>query len=271
MTSLWSEDPDSAQADESHFDGAWARLLALAGGGEALAVPGDDSFGGAFWHRYAPIALGHDRPAFVVGQLGQSLDGRVATATGRSHYVNGPESLSHLHRLRALVDAVVVGIGTVLADDPQLTVRRVEGPNPARVVIDPNGRLPADARLLAADGMPVYALQGQERDRPEGVEPIIVPPRDGLLDPADMVAALAERGFRRLLIEGGAGTVSAFLAAGALHRLHICVAPILIGSGPIGISLPPIDGLDAAMRPRTAIHRLGRDILFDCDLAPGRR
>ena len=73
----------------------------------------------------------------VVGQIGQSLDGRIATPKGHSHYVNGDDGLAHLHRLRALVDAVVVGIGTVLADDPQLTVRRVSGPHPARVVIDP--------------------------------------------------------------------------------------------------------------------------------------
>ena len=89
----------------------------------------------------------------VVGQFGQSIDARIATASGHSHYINGADGLAHLHRLRALVDAVVVGVGTALADDPQLTVRRVAGPNPARVVIDPNGRLPPTARLLADDGV----------------------------------------------------------------------------------------------------------------------
>lgn len=268
-TSLWSNDPDAAAAEESRADGAWAKLLAVAAGQDMRDAWIDDALDGSFWHRYAPIALGRNRPAFVVGQLGQSLDGRVATATGRSHYINGPESIRHLHRLRALVDAVVVGIGTVLADDPQLTVRRVDGPNPARIVIDPNGRLPHGARMLAADGAPAYVLQAREQERPDGVLPITIAPRAGKLDPADIVAALAMRGFRRLLIEGGAGTVSAFLSAGAIHRLHICVAPIMIGSGPIGISLPPIDHLDGAMRPRTQIHRLGRDVLFDCDLSPG--
>ena len=89
----------------------------------------------------------------VVGQFGQSIDGRIATVTGHSKYINGTAGLAHLHRLRALVDAVVVGIGTAVADDPQLTVRRVAGPSPARVVIDPSGRLPATARLLAEDGI----------------------------------------------------------------------------------------------------------------------
>ena len=87
----------------------------------------------------------------MIGQIGQSLDGRIATASGQSHYINGPAAIVHLHRLRALVDAVIVGIGTVTADDPRLTVRRVEGPSPARVVIDPQGDV-RSAKLLAADG-----------------------------------------------------------------------------------------------------------------------
>ena len=98
-----------------------------------LPPPWQDIFG--------PLRRGLVDDLVVVGQFGQSIDARIATASGHSHYINGAEGLAHLHRLRALVDAVVVGVGTALADDPQLTVRRVAGPNPARVVIDPNGRL----------------------------------------------------------------------------------------------------------------------------------
>ena len=95
---------------------------------------------------FGPLRHGLVDDMVVVAQCGQSIDARIATASGHSHYINGAEGLAHLHRLRALVDAVVVGVGTALADDPQLTVRRVAGPNPARVVIDPNGRLPPTAR-----------------------------------------------------------------------------------------------------------------------------
>ena len=236
----------------------WPALLARA---EAPARLG--AAGAAFWRLYAPLADSR-REAVVLGQLGQSLDGRIATATGHSHYVNGPAALDHLHRLRALVDAVVVGIGTVLADDPQLTVRRVSGPHPARVVIDPNGRLPSSARLLAEDGRPVFVIQAAERHRPKRVTPITIPLCDGRLAPANIVAALAEKGLRRILIEGGANTLSSFLAAGALDRLHLCVAPLVIGSGPIGLALPPIDRLKDALRPAVTVHRLGDDMLFDC-------
>jgi diaminohydroxyphosphoribosylaminopyrimidine deaminase/5-amino-6-(5-phosphoribosylamino)uracil reductase len=243
----------------------WPALLKLASG-QDIVHPVDSDGEQPVWELYAPIARGNGAAPFVVAQLGQSLDGRIATATGRSHYINGPESIRHLHRLRALVDAVIVGIGTVVADDPQLTVRTVEGRDPARVVIDPNGRLPPDARILAEDGCPVFAVQGCDRPRPSWVTPIVVPECDGHLEPAAIVAALAARGFRRILVEGGAGTVSSFIAAGAIDRLHLCIAPIVIGSGPIGISLPPIDELHHALRPQTSAHRLGRDMLFDCVL-----
>src|SRR5690349_18726706 len=102
---------------------------------------------------FGPLRQGIKDDLVVVGQFGQSIDARIATPTGHSHYINGTAGLAHLHRLRALVDAVVVGIGTAVADDPLLTVRHVAGPSPARVVIDPSGRLPATARLLAEDGI----------------------------------------------------------------------------------------------------------------------
>ncbi len=245
----------------------WPKLLRLAET-DGIVRPVDKEDVGTFWDLYAPIARGNDGAPFVVAQLGQSLDGRIATATGRSHYINGPESIRHLHRLRALVDAVIVGIGTVVADDPQLTVRKVTGRNPARVVIDPNGRLPPDARVLAEHGAPIFVVQGCDQPRPSWVTPITIPLHDGTLDPAAIAAALAALGFNRLLVEGGAGTVSRFLAAGVIDRLHVCIASLIIGSGPIGISLPPIDQLEKALRPQTSVHKLGEDVLFDCLLRP---
>jgi diaminohydroxyphosphoribosylaminopyrimidine deaminase/5-amino-6-(5-phosphoribosylamino)uracil reductase len=208
----------------------------------------------------------------VVGQIGQSLDGRVATATGRSHYINGPAGLAHLHRLRALVDAVVVGVGTALADDPQLTVRRVAGPSPARVVIDPRGRLAPTARLLADDGARrlVVTGQGARCEYSRGVEIIALPEANGHIAPASILARLGEAGLRRVLIEGGADTLSRFLAAGCLDRLHIVVAPIILGDGRPGLMLDPIDRVDQALRPPMRIHPLDGEMLFDCDFSAQR-
>ena len=112
---------------------------------------------------------------FVIGQLGQSLDGRIATPTGASKYINGGEALRHLHRIRAGVDAVVVGVGTAIADDPSLTTRHVEGPNPARVVIDPRGRLPASLAMMGDGAAPVIVVTRPGVPVPEGTERLDIP------------------------------------------------------------------------------------------------
>ncbi len=206
-----------------------------------------------------------DRP-FVVAQLGQSLDGRIATVTGESRYINGSAALDHLHKLRAAVDAVVVGVGTVLADDPMLTVRRVAGKSPARVVIDPRGRAGAQGKWLARDGAPLLLVTACETC-PEGVEPIRLPLQDGAMRPADIVAALFARGYRKLLIEGGARTISSFIDAGCVNRLHLLMAPVIIGSGQMGLDLAPQGDLSRALRPSTKAHLLeGGEVLFDCAL-----
>ena len=199
----------------------------------------------------------------VVAQLGQSLDGRIATASGHSHYVNGPAALDLLHRLRACVDAVVVGAGTARADDPRLTVRRASGPDPARVLIDRRRTAGGRLRLLHRDGVRRIVFGPPHPDDPAGVEHV---PADGPLPPAAILDALAERGFRRVLVEGGSSTVSGFLAADALDRLCLLVAPLLIGSGTLGIALPPILRMEEAMRPTVEVRPLpGGDVLFDCN------
>jgi diaminohydroxyphosphoribosylaminopyrimidine deaminase/5-amino-6-(5-phosphoribosylamino)uracil reductase len=221
---------------------------------------------------FGPLRAGASDDLVVVGQIGQSLDGRIATASGHSKYINGPAGLTHLHRLRALVDAVVIGVGTALADDPQLTVRRVAGPQPARVVLDPNGRLPATAKLFANDGVRrlLVTAEGTRCAALSGVEILMLPIADKHIAPSTILAALAERGLRRILIEGGADTVSRFLAAGCLDRLHVIVAPIILGTGRASFILPPIERADQALRVPVHAHQLDDEVLFDCDLSVQR-
>ncbi|MDE2363697.1 MAG: RibD family protein [Hyphomicrobiales bacterium] len=208
---------------------------------------------------------------FVVAQLGQSLDGRIATESGESHYINGPAGLDHLHRLRASVDAVVVGAGTIVADDPRLSVRRCVGQNPARVVIDPKGRLGGGKRWLAEDGARRIVVVEEGCAGVLDCERIALPAAGGAIDPRRIVDALYGLGFPRILIEGGARTVSSFLDAGAVDRLHLIVACLIIGSGRPGLALPPLARLADAARPRTDVYRLDdHDLLFDCDLRASR-
>jgi diaminohydroxyphosphoribosylaminopyrimidine deaminase / 5-amino-6-(5-phosphoribosylamino)uracil reductase len=238
---------------------AWPALLAAANGGPIAAVEGSP-----LWPVYAPLIIAaRERRSLVVGQAGQSLDGRVATAQGHSHYVNGPAGILHLHRLRALVDAVVVGAGTVIADDPQLTVREVEGPHPARVVIDPDGQATNGAQCMADTGVRRIVLCQSAGKPNNGVEFIPVVP----FEPAQMLRVLRDCGFQRILIEGGPTTLSSFLAHDCLDRLHLLVAPMIIGSGKASIQLAEIDTLHEAMRPSVAHYALpGGDVLFDCAL-----
>lgn len=203
----------------------------------------------------------------VVAQIGQSLDGRIATVTGDAQDVSGPDGLAHLHRMRALADAVVIGVKTALHDQPRLTVRLVDGENPARVVIDPDGRLPNDAGLLADDTARRVVIQTVNKARPAGVEVIRLPRADWIA-PGDIVTALRAIGLDRLLIEGGAITIAQFLEADLLTRLHVAIAPLLIGAGPQGLTTTAVSSLAQARRPATQIYALGSDVVFDCALAP---
>jgi riboflavin-specific deaminase-like protein len=204
----------------------------------------------------------------VIGQIGQTMDGRIATASGQSKYVNGPAGLTHLHQLRALVDAVVVGVGTVLADNPRLTVRMIHGKNPARVVIDPRARLAEHHLIWQDDGVQKIWIVAEETTvtPPPQVSLIKLPATDGSIDPKLILKNLFARGLRRVLIEGGAQTISRFMVAKCLDRLHLIVAPIVMGSGRLSFDLPLIEHMDQALRLEVKTHLLGSDVLFDCDL-----
>ena len=206
----------------------------------------------------------------AVGQLGQSLDGRIATDSGDSWYINGHVGRVHLHRLRALVDAVLVGAGTASEDLPQLTVRHVTGPDPVAVILDPNGRVAPKGPLFERDddAAPVLHLVGEGIDLQPvaGVERVPIPVTAAGVAPEVVLGCLAERGLRRVLIEGGGVTVSRFLDAGCLDRLHLLIAPLIIGSGRPGLKLPPVQSLSEARRPGMRSFPLGNELLVDVDL-----
>jgi len=246
------------------IDRVWPELLAAVRGGNADAARA--AAADPLVALYLPV-LGAG--PFTIGHLAQSLDGFVATTRGESLFITGEENVVHMHRLRALCDAVVVGASTVVADDSRLTTRLVPGPNPLRVVIDPRRRLPARLRLFSDGAAPTLVVCAAGRakagERFGGAEVIGLPARDGRLDCAAILGLLHDRGCRTVFVEGGGRTVSGFFAAGLLDRLQITVAPVLLGDGLRGFHLPAVTRLGDAAPLAHRVVRMGDDVLFDCD------
>ena len=220
---------------------------------------------------YLPICSATAARPIAVGHLGQSLDGFIAMPTGESQFVTGHQNILHLHRMRALCDIVIVGAGTVAADNPQLTTRLVSGPNPMRVVFDPSRRLASEYRIFNDEAAPtLYActrtLVGPGETHVGGATILGLDAGPAGIQVIELLGALRARGGRRIFMEGGGVTVSAFLEANLLDRLHMAIAPLIIGDGRPAIRLPPRATLSDCHRPSYRVFRMGGDVLFDCDL-----
>ena len=161
----------------------------------------------------------------VTLKLATSLDGRIALANGQSQWLTGPLARQQGHRLRAAHQAIIVGSGTVLADDPLLTVRLDDhcGPQPLRVIADRRLRIPADCQLLRSRDQGPVLIASSQAGHYGGVEVIAAPA------PQDVCVALAQRGIDRLMIEGGGTLAAAFVCAGLVSALEWFRAPVLLG------------------------------------------
>jgi diaminohydroxyphosphoribosylaminopyrimidine deaminase/5-amino-6-(5-phosphoribosylamino)uracil reductase len=301
--------PDSPDLDASAADEAWSIVLAASRLAESLAAgnrdvsfatspdghlrpvsAGDDEAvlgwsGVGGWRLllrsedprhtlidlYLPICSATAERPITIGHLGQSLDGFIATHSGDSQFVTGLENILHLHRLRALCDAIVVGAGTVAADDPQLTTRHVLGPSPLRVVLDPMRRLGEHHKVFRDNAAETLYVCGRSVVGPDETHVgraslVAVNDTPNGLDVAAVLRLLRSRGCRRVFVEGGGVTVSMFLEANLLDRLQVAIAPLIIGSGRPAIRLPPRASLRDCDRPDYRVFRMGGDIFFDCDL-----
>ncbi|MGZ4151818.1 MAG: GTP cyclohydrolase II RibA [Actinomycetota bacterium] len=245
--------------------------------------PGGESLNGALEEvRDVSDLLGtplarEDRP-FVVVKLAQTLDGRVATTTGDSRWISGIEERRVSHALRAAVDAVAVGIGTVLADDPQLTVRLVPGASPVRVVLDGRLRIPTDARILDEHAATyVYTTGSVPADRRMALRSVgaavrTVPSSVDGLDLDAVLCDLRQTGVRTLLVEGGARLVTSLFAAGLVDRAIVSVSPMIFGAGRDAIGELGTERVGDALRlANRTIHLAGDDVLIAGDVVVPER
>lgn len=262
---------DGGRLAEAGSDAAW--VVARPSAPRAWSWPrgGGDQAVELLFDLFMPLCVG--ARDWVLAHLGQSLDGRIATRSGVSQFITGQENQVHAHRLRALCDVVMVGSRTVVEDNPQLTTRHVTGPNPVRVVIDPRRRLSLEHRVFCDGVAPTLLLCTPEAasgaTHHGQAEVVAIEAAEGQLSIAAIVAELGRRGLRRIFVEGGGVTISRFLQARALTRLQIAVAPMVLGSGRPSFALPVIETLSDAVQLECRHFITGRDVLFDCVLAPG--
>jgi diaminohydroxyphosphoribosylaminopyrimidine deaminase/5-amino-6-(5-phosphoribosylamino)uracil reductase len=232
---------------DPHIDVAGAGIRALRAAGIAVQI-GVLEEACRVQHRGFLSVCATGRP-FAMLKLASSLDGRIATASGESHWITSPESRAAVHRLRARVDAIVVGSGTALADDPELTARRGGHivHRPVRVLMDSKLRVPARAKLYRSDAERTWVLCGpkaaasrQRALQALGARVLEVPVRNGKLDLKRSAARLAREGLTEILVEGGGVLAAALLRARLVDELHWFVAPRLLG----GDGRPSLGDLD---------------------------
>ncbi len=217
-----------------------------------------------------------DRP-FVVLKWAQTLDGRIATSVGDSKWISGEPERVVSHALRAACDSVLVGIGTVLQDDPELTVRMVAGASPMRVVLDSHLRLPLDAKILATDAATtVFTTECSSPERrtalrDRGIRVEVVGQEGGHVSLRETLAILRDTGVESLVVEGGAEVITSLLAAEVVDRVIIGIAPVIIGAGTDAVNSLGIDAIASGIRLENRIVLpLGNDIVVAGDVVARR-
>jgi GTP cyclohydrolase II len=219
------------------------------------------------------------RPRVLI-HYAQTLDGRIATRSGSSQWISGPAALRFAHELRASHDAVLVGLGTVLQDNPRLTVRHAEGPDPLKVVLDSRLRTPSSAALLRETPertvlLATEAAPAEDRARLTALGARVLLARAdelGRVEPADGLRLLAGLGLRSVMVEGGARVVTSLLRERLVDRLAICVAPIILGRGVEAVGDLGIARLAQALGLRGLhVQRLGDDVILSGELGDERR
>lgn len=218
-----------------------------------------------------------DGRPYVVLKYAQTLDGRIATASGDSKWISGEEERTISHGLRAACDAVMVGVGTVLNDDPLLTVRLVPGASPSRVVLDSRLRTPSGAQLLTAGPATIVLTtdrateDDRRRIRQSGATIRVLPSGPAGVDLQAGLRLLRESGVRSLLVEGGARVITALLGEGLVDRVIVGTAPKIIGTGTEAVGDLRVarvaEGI--ALRNRS-VHLTADDILTAWDVGSAR-
>jgi diaminohydroxyphosphoribosylaminopyrimidine deaminase/5-amino-6-(5-phosphoribosylamino)uracil reductase len=255
-----------ARDPNPRVEGGGAPHLERHGVSVDVGVCGDE----ALWLiRFFAHHMRHGRP-WVIAKTATSLDGRVATASGESQWITGEDARRHAHGVRAYVDAILVGVGTVAADNPRLTARVDATRQPVRVVLDASGRTPPDAAVLGPGTLVLTTerMSGEVRHRLEraGCEVHRCPATpDGRVSIPDALMLLGNKDIQSLLVEGGPTVLGSFVDAGHVDEWHAYVAPMVIGGAGAPPSVAGRGSEQLRLAPRlreSSVERLGADLLI---------
>lgn len=197
-----------------------------------------------------------------IGQIGQSLDGKIALNNGNSHYINEKESITYLHCLRSISDGVLVGVNTIIKDDPFLTTRKIKGLNPIRLIIDPSLKLTKKYNIFKDNNKNIIFTNSSKEKKLNNSTIIKFPKKNFTLS---VYKYLRKTSLKTILIEGGPTTLSHFIEHKFLNYMQFIISPTVIGSGIDSMKLKPISNLKNAIRTKNTINRLGKEIIVTLD------
>ena len=198
----------------------------------------------------------------LIGQIGQSIDGKIALNNGKSHYINEKESIIYLHCLRSISDGVLVGVNTIIKDNPLLTTRKIKGQNPTRLIIDPSLKLTNKYKIFKDNNKNIIFTNSSKRKKLYNTIIVKFPKKNFTLN---IYKYLKKTSLKTILIEGGPTTLSHFIELKLLNYMQFIISPTIIGSGIDSLKLKPITNLKNAIRKKNTISKLGKEIIVTLD------
>ena len=197
-----------------------------------------------------------------IGQIGQSLDGKIALNNGNSHYINEKESIIYLHCLRSISDGVLVGVNTIMKDNPFLTTREIKGDNPIRLIIDPSLKLTNRYNIFKDNNKNIIFTNSSKEKKLKNTSIVKFPKKNFTLS---IFKYLKKTSLKTILIEGGPTTLSHFIEHKLINYMQFIISPTIIGSGIDSLKLKPITNLKNAIRVKNTINKLGKEIIVTLD------
>ena len=198
----------------------------------------------------------------LIGQIGQSIDGKIALNNGKSHYINEKESIIYLHCLRSISDGVLVGVNTIIKDNPLLTTRKIKGQNPTRLIIDPSLKLTNKYKIFKDNNKNIIFTNSSKKKKLYNTTIVKFPKKNFTLS---IYKYLKKTSLKTILIEGGPTTLSHFIELKLLNYMQFIISPTIIGSGIDSLKLKPITNLKNAIRKKNTISKLGKEIIVTLD------